>query len=188
MYKTAWFYIASSVNKLNVPFHSSWKSVINVPPGDCQEALPWPLTSAAPVSAGGKWMQQKNFLVLRACLWSDLKQPTPHLSSCDPRGLPASWDLPEHRVLWTFPCSHSNVFVRGCRECAKQWEYPAQETQQLSRHLQCRIKELRLTHSKAVCKSKLSYSGTEKSHHRAMALKERRGSIAYEGISILTYS
>lgn len=131
----------------------------------------------------------KNFLFLRACPWSDLKPPTPHLTSCDPRGLPASWDLPEHRVLWTFPCSHSNVFVGGCRECAKQWEYPAEETQQFSRHLQCRIKELRLTHSKAVCKSKLSYSKTAGSHHAtpAVALKERRGNVAYEDISILVY-
>lgn len=130
----------------------------------------------------------KNFLVLWACQWSDLEQPTSHLASCDPRGLPASWDLPEHRVLWTFPCSHSNVLVRGCRECAKQWEYPAEETRQFSRHLQCRIKELRLTHSEAACKSKPSYSRIERSHHTtpAPALKERRENVAYEGISILT--
>lgn len=131
----------------------------------------------------------KNCLVLRACQWSDLEQPTPHLTSCDPRGLPASWDLPEHRVLWTFPCSHSNVSVGGCRECAKQWEYPAEETQQFSRHPQCRMKELRLTHSKAACKSKPSYSRIERSHHitPAMALEERRGNVAYEDISILIY-
>lgn len=59
MYKTVCFYTASSVNKLNVPFNSSWKSLIDVPAGHCYEGLRWPLTSAAPVSAGGKWMQQK---------------------------------------------------------------------------------------------------------------------------------
>lgn len=126
----------------------------------------------------------KNFLVLRACQWSDLEQPTSHLANYDPRGLPASWDLPEHSVLWTFPCSHSNVLVRGCAECAKQWEYPAEETRQLSKHLHCRIKGLRQTPSEVLCKNKTPYTSTDRSHRHYTRRRERKN-VAYKGISIL---